>query len=79
VTTPDPVRDLAARFWDAEIGPDLASDGVPDDALNTMKANYINAILANPEAIQQLLALMHPIGGLDDDGHLLLSDDDPDG
>ncbi len=49
--------ELAARYWAEHQEPGLLRDGIPDDALASMRRRYIEDACANPEAVRQIRAM----------------------
>lgn len=47
-------QERAARFWDEQQQPDLERDGIPPDALERMRRDYIDGVVRNDAAVRQL-------------------------
>jgi hypothetical protein len=47
-------RAIAATYWDAESAPPLRASGTPEEAVASLRRNYIRDVVRNPVAVEQL-------------------------
>lgn len=56
IVTGEAGANLAGRYFDEHHAPGLASDGLPDDAIASLRKGYVRDALRSPEALRQINA-----------------------